>query len=174
MGAGRSEVCRAIFGIDRLDSGELWCAGKKVRIRHPVHAMRIGLGYLPEDRQRQGLVLEWEIYKNETLATLEQFTRRGVIDVKKERQRAKTLSERLSVKAVSVFDRASSLSGGNQQKVIVAKLLNSDLKMIILDEPTKGVDVGAKSLIHYIRSSLRRGHSFISLERAGHGRSHSI
>jgi len=154
VGAGRSEVCRAIFGIDRLDSGELWFAGKKVRIRHPVHAMRIGLGYLPEDRQRQGLVLEWEIYKNETLATLEQFTRRGVIDVKKERQRAKTLSERLSVKAVSVFDRASSLSGGNQQKVIVAKLLNSDLKMIILDEPTKGVDVGAKSQIYEIMAEL--------------------
>ncbi|MDP4118944.1 MAG: sugar ABC transporter ATP-binding protein [Bacillota bacterium] len=154
VGAGRTEVCQTIFGIEKADSGKIMLEGKELHISHPSEAMRAGIGYLPEDRQKQGLILDWEIYKNETLATLEQFTKYTAINSKKERLKAKKLSEMISVKAVSVYDKASSLSGGNQQKVIFAKLLNSDLKLIILDEPTKGVDVGAKSQIYEIMSKL--------------------
>lgn len=157
VGAGRTEVCQSIFGIEPLTSGTLYFAGEKVKIRRPSDAMALGIGYLPEDRQKQGLILDWEIYKNETLSTLEKFTKRGVLIPKEERSRAKTLSEKLAVKAVSVFDKAASLSGGNQQKIIVAKLLNSDLKLLILDEPTKGVDVGAKAQIYKIISDLAKG-----------------
>ncbi len=154
VGAGRTEVCQSLFGIEPLTSGTIYFEGKKVKIRRPGDAMSLGMGYLPEDRQKQGLILDWEIYKNETLSTLEKFTKNTVLDPKAERSRAKSLSEKLAVKAVSVFDKASSLSGGNQQKVVVAKLLNSDLKLIILDEPTKGVDVGAKAQIYKIISDL--------------------
>jgi len=162
VGSRRTEVCQAIFGIERLDSGRVLLEGKELKIKEPMDAMNAGIGYLPEDRQKQGLILDWEIYKNETLSTLEQFTKYSAIDSNMERSKAKTLSEMISVKAVSVFDKVSSLSGGNQQKVIIAKLLNSDLKLIILDEPTKGVDVGAKSQIYEIISKLaQQGYGII-------------
>jgi rhamnose transport system ATP-binding protein len=116
--------------------------------------MNLGIGYLPEDRQKQGLVLQWEIGQNITLSTLNNFAKNGWLDLRKEDEVAKALTEKVNVKTNSIFDLASSLSGGNQQKVIVAKLLASDLKVIILDEPTKGVDVGAKSAIYEIISDL--------------------
>lgn len=162
VGAGRTEVCQAIFGIAKPDSGKIIFEGKEIKINQPLDAMNAGIGYLPEDRQKQGLILDWEIYKNETLATLEKFTKFSAIDGQKERSKAKELSELISVKALSVYDKASSLSGGNQQKVIFAKLLNSDLKLIILDEPTKGVDVGAKSQIYQIITNLaKEGYAII-------------
>ena len=162
VGSRRTEVCQSIFGIGKIDSGKIILEGKELDIKEPLDAMNSGIGYLPEDRQKQGLILDWEIYKNETLATLDQFTKYTAIDSKAERLKAKELSERISVKAVSIFDKASSLSGGNQQKVIIAKLLNSDLKLIILDEPTKGVDVGAKSQIYEIMSKLaQQGYGII-------------
>ncbi len=154
VGAGRTEVMCGMFGIERVDSGDVYLEGKKVRIKYPQDAMNLGIGYMPEDRQRQGLILDWGIGENITLATLEKFTRFSIINRKKERLRAKELAERVKTKALSVFDKASSLSGGNQQKIIVAKVLNSDLKVLILDEPTKGVDVGAKAQIYEIMSNL--------------------
>lgn len=164
VGAGRTEVCQCIFGIDALKSGKLFFEGKELTVREPLDAMHAGIGYLPEDRQTQGLMLDWELYKNETISTLEQFTKFGLLDTSKEIDKAKELSERVTVKATSVHDKASSLSGGNQQKVIVAKLLASDLKLIILDEPTKGVDVGAKSQIYEIMSSLaQQGYAIIMI-----------
>lgn len=164
VGAGRTEVCQCIFGIDKLASGKIFFEGREVAIREPLDAMRIGIGLLPEDRQTQGLMLDWEIYKNETISTLEQFTRFGLLDSKAEIDKSKALSEKVTVKAVSVHDKASSLSGGNQQKVIVAKLLATDLKLIILDEPTKGVDVGAKSQIYSIMSDLaEQGYAIIMI-----------
>lgn len=164
VGAGRTEVCQCIFGIDKLASGKIFFEGREVTIREPLDAMRIGIGLLPEDRQTQGLMLDWEIYKNETISTLEQFTRFGLLDSKAEIDKSKALSEKVTVKAVSVHDKASSLSGGNQQKVIVAKLLATDLKLIILDEPTKGVDVGAKSQIYSIMSDLaEQGYAIIMI-----------
>ena len=154
VGAGRTEVCHGIFGIERPDSGKIYLNGEELGIRYPVDAMNYGIGYLPEDRQKQGLILDWGIGDNITLATLEKFTKCTVINRRAERVKAKELAERVKTKALSVFDKASSLSGGNQQKVIVAKVLNSDLKVVILDEPTKGVDVGAKAQIYEIMSGL--------------------
>lgn len=154
VGAGRTEVMCGMFGIEKIDSGNVYLDGKKVRIKCPQDAMDLGIGYMPEDRQRQGLILDWGIGDNITLGTLEKFTKFSIINRKEERQRAKALAEKVKTKALSVFDKASSLSGGNQQKIIVAKALNSDLKVLILDEPTKGVDVGAKAQIYEIMSEL--------------------
>jgi rhamnose transport system ATP-binding protein len=154
VGAGRTELFQSIFGIMPYDSGKLYLEGKEVRIKSPNEAMKLGVGYLPEDRQKEGLILQWGIGKNITLSTLKKSSKKGWINEDKERGIAKTLSEKLTVKAKSIFDLSSSLSGGNQQKVVVAKLLAADLKIIILDEPTKGVDVGAKAAIYEIMSDL--------------------
>lgn len=154
VGAGRTEVMCGMFGIEKVDSGEVYLEGKKVKIKCPQDAMDLGIGYMPEDRQRQGLILDWGIGDNITLGTLEKFSKFSVVNRRLERQTAKRLAEKVKTKALSVFDKASSLSGGNQQKIIVAKVLNSDLKVLILDEPTKGVDVGAKAQIYEIMSDL--------------------
>ncbi|HYE82103.1 MAG TPA: sugar ABC transporter ATP-binding protein [Clostridia bacterium] len=154
VGAGRSEVCQAVFGIIPYDRGDVYLEGQRIKIKCPQDAMKLGIGYLPEDRQKQGLVLNWEIVRNITLPALEKLSDNGFLNVEKESVLAKALSEKMQVKAKSIFDCANLLSGGNQQKVVVAKLLTSDLKIIILDEPTKGVDVGAKSAMHEIMSDL--------------------
>ncbi|MDD2533265.1 MAG: sugar ABC transporter ATP-binding protein [Eubacteriales bacterium] len=156
VGAGRSEVCQAIFGIDKYDTGTVELMGQPVAIDSPLTAMKLGIGYLPEDRQRQGLVLSWSIEKNITLANLALFNKGILIQEKKETETANRLAKLVSVKCQGVSDLVSSLSGGNQQKVIVAKLLTSDLKLIIMDEPTKGVDVGAKHQIYQIMRELAR------------------
>jgi len=154
VGAGRSEVCQAICGITKADSGEVLLNGKPYRFTHPSQAMKQGMGYLPEDRQLQGLILSWEIYKNQTLSTLEKYTDYKGINAKKEQEESVALNEKLSIKANGVLDKVDSLSGGNQQKVVLSKLLNTQLKVLILDEPTKGVDVGAKAQIYGIMSDL--------------------
>lgn len=154
VGAGRTEVCEAIYGITKADSGRVFLDGKELRAAHPSEALKRGLGYLPEDRLKQGLVLEWAIATNVTLPSLERFSKLGWMNRRREDFRAKELAERLEVKANSVHDLVATLSGGNQQKVIVAKLLTGDMKVIILDEPTKGVDVGAKTAIFEIMNEL--------------------
>jgi rhamnose transport system ATP-binding protein len=116
--------------------------------------MNLGIGYLPEDRQLQGLVLDWGIGRNITLPALKELSNKGWLNNKEESAIAKRLAEKVNVKANSIFDLVSSLSGGNQQKVAVAKLLTADLDIIILDEPTKGVDVGANSAIYEIINDL--------------------
>ncbi|WP_141501897.1 sugar ABC transporter ATP-binding protein [Paenibacillus luteus] len=162
VGAGRTEVFQTIFGITAYDRGELYLKGEKVAIKDPLEAMKLGIGYLPEDRQKQGLVLDWEIGQNITLPTLDRFVTKGALDTDKEAAVAKTLAEKLNVKAKSIFDLVSSLSGGNQQKVVFAKLLTADLDILILDEPTKGVDVGAKSAIYdIIRGLADQGYGII-------------
>ena len=154
VGAGRTEVCEAIYGISSYDSGSITLNGKKLPPQKPSGAIASGIGYLPEDRLKQGLVLRWEIAKNITLPALKQFLHYGMVDLHRENQEAGALAGKLGVKAVSVHDRVSTLSGGNQQKVIVAKLLTGSMKLIILDEPTKGVDVGAKTAIYEIMNEL--------------------
>ncbi len=154
VGAGRTEVCEAIFGISPADSGKVFLEGKEIHVKHPSEAISAGIGLLPEDRQKQGLVLNWEISKNITLLNLAKYTNNGFYNVKKENEESKALSEKLGIKTPSIFTSADSLSGGNQQKIVVAKMLTSDLKVIILDEPTKGVDVGAKAAIYEIMGSL--------------------
>ncbi|WP_456271140.1 sugar ABC transporter ATP-binding protein [Bacillus sp. AK031] len=154
VGAGRTEVCQSLFGITSFDEGEIHLNAEKVSIRNPKDAMNLGIGYLPEDRQLQGLVLDWGIGRNITLPTINELSTKGWLNNKKEASMAKKLAEKVHVKANSIYDLVSSLSGGNQQKVAVAKLLTKDLDIIILDEPTKGVDVGAKSAIYEIINDL--------------------
>jgi rhamnose transport system ATP-binding protein len=154
VGAGRTEICEAIFGINSYDSGSIFLDGEKLSPLKPAEAMNAGIGYLPEDRMKQGLILRWEIARNITLPSLEKFLRYGIIDNRKENHEAGERADKLGVKAVSVHDKVSTLSGGNQQKVIVAKLLDGNMKLIILDEPTKGVDVGAKTAIYKIMNDL--------------------
>lgn len=162
VGAGRTEVCENIFGIQKADSGQIFFEGKEVEIDSPRTAMDLGIGYLPEDRQLQGLILEWGIDKNITLPNLNHFSDGIWINEGKEEKISKEMFDKVLIKAASVQAPASSLSGGNQQKVVVAKLLATDLKVIILDEPTKGVDVGAKYAIHQIMSDLAaRGYAVL-------------
>lgn len=154
VGAGRTEVVEAMFGITKLDSGKIFLNGKEVTIKQPSDAMELGIGLLPEDRQKSGLVLSWGLGRNVTLSTLSKYAKNGFIDEKKEYEASKKFLEDVDTKAQTIFDLASSLSGGNQQKVVVAKTLAQDLKVVIMDEPTKGVDVGAKAEIYDIMGQL--------------------
>ena len=156
VGAGRTEVIQTIFGIERYNAGKIFLNGNEVHIHRPQDAMRRGIGLLTEDRQHQGLILEWGIGRNITLPELQKFSKRGITNDAAENAAAKELAESVDVKAVTVFDKASSLSGGNQQKVVVAKALGSELKLLIMDEPTKGVDVGAKAAIYEIMGNLAK------------------
>lgn len=162
VGAGRSEVCQALCGLTPYDSGEVVLNGKPVHFNHPAQSMKQKLGYLPEDRQLQGLFLPWEIFKNQTIASLKKYSSLYGLSRKKELADSEGFSKKLSIKAQSVLEKVSSLSGGNQQKVVLSKLLNTDLEIIILDEPTKGVDVGAKAQIYKIMTELaQNGYAII-------------
>jgi len=154
VGAGRTEVCESIYGIAPADSGTIAINNRVVEVTSSSRALDLGIGYLPEDRQMQGLVLQWSIGNNITLPSLDNFTRGAWLDARKEREVAGELAERLEVKTPDVFTLASALSGGNQQKVVVAKILTNNLQVIILDEPTKGVDIGAKAAIYEIIGEL--------------------
>ncbi len=162
VGAGRSEVCQALFGIDPKEEGEIYINGKEEKIYSPTDAINLGISYLPEDRQDQSLIMSWEIYRNITLSSLGSYSKKGWLNEQKELEISKTLSEKVDVKTPSVFHSADSLSGGNQQKVSIAKLLTHDVEILIFDEPTKGVDVGAKSSIYSIITELaERGYGII-------------
>jgi len=154
VGAGRSEVCQSIFGILPADAGAIYLKGQLVRINRPSDAIALGIGYLPEDRQKQGLVLSWGIGKNISLPMIDEFAGTWWLDEKKEGGVVRDLADFVKVKASGIDTEAGTLSGGNQQKVIVAKLLGTKPKVIIIDEPTKGVDVGAKAAIHEIMGEL--------------------
>ncbi|MFW6313041.1 MAG: ATP-binding cassette domain-containing protein [Spirochaetota bacterium] len=154
VGCWRTEVCESIYGVEPADGGRIFVEGEEVTVDSPIRALEVGIGCLPEDRQQEGLVLEWEIGKNITLPSLEKFSRYGWLDEKREQIAAGELATKLDVRAPTIFTTASALSGGNQQKVVVAKVLSRTLKVIILDEPTKGVDVAAKAAICEIIGDL--------------------
>jgi rhamnose transport system ATP-binding protein len=154
VGAGRTEIARALFGIDKLDSGEILLEGRPVAIRSPSDAVSAGLAFVPEDRQHQGLVLEMAIERNATLPILRRLTRLGLIQRRRERAVAREYTGRLQVKAAGLDLPATSLSGGNQQKVVLAKWLATDPSLLILDEPTRGIDIGTKAEVHRIVSGL--------------------
>jgi rhamnose transport system ATP-binding protein len=154
VGAGRTEVCETLYGVVPWDSGTVYLNGEEIQPQSPQHALDLGIGCLPEDRQVQGLVLEWAIAHNISLPSLHAFSRSGWIRRKDEESAAGDLARKLNVKAKTIFTKASALSGGNQQKVVVAKILSRSLKVIILDEPTKGVDVAAKAAICEIIGEL--------------------
>ena len=154
VGAGRTEVCQTIFGVMRPDKGKIYLNGEEITINSPADALRHGIGLLPEDRQIQGLVYELPIYQNVTAPVISNFVKKGLISVKDEIAKAIELCKKIKLKAENIAAPPSSLSGGNQQKVVFAKLLNCDLKVLILDEPTKGIDVGAKNSIYEIINEL--------------------
>ncbi len=148
VGAGRSEVAQAVFGLDPDATGRVFVDGKPVRVRSPRHAMALGLGLVPEDRKRQGLVLSLVCRENTTLPTLERLARYGWVQQRREREVALEYLERLGVREQLMEAGTSSLSGGNQQKLVLAKWLAADSRVLILDEPTRGVDVGTKAELH--------------------------
>ena len=164
VGARRTEVAQVIYGIEKPSAGTIYMEGKPVKIRKPTDAMKAGIGLLTEDRQKFGLILDWGIGRNITLPEIKRYTRNGLIQEKLENKTATEYAENVDVKAVTIFDPASSLSGGNQQKVVVAKALGSEMKVLILDEPTKGVDVGSKAAIYEIMGELaQKGYAIIMI-----------
>ena len=154
VGAGRSEVAQAIFGLDPLAEGQIFVHGQPVTIRSPQVALAYGIGFLPEDRKRQGLVLTMNCRENTSLAALPELTSGGFVRRSEERAVAEKYVNRLQVKAPGIDAPISGLSGGNQQKIALAKWLARHCKILIVDEPTRGVDVGAKSEIHQLLDEL--------------------
>ncbi len=154
VGAGRSEVARAIFGVDNYDSGSVTVNGNTLAKRSVQRAIDAGLGFVPEDRRKQGLVMELSVAKNATLALRKKLARFGLISGAREQQLARDWSDRLQVKTGSMEYPVSTLSGGNQQKVVLAKWLSTEPQLLIVDEPTRGIDVGTKSEVHRLISDL--------------------
>ncbi|MDR2908893.1 MAG: sugar ABC transporter ATP-binding protein [Oscillospiraceae bacterium] len=148
VGAGRTETMRAIFGADRLEGGSVVYKGKSVAFKSPYSAVRAGIGYLSEDRKKEGVLLTRSICENTTITSFKKVSKLGVISHKKDKSFASVILKRLAAKYSGVDDTVSMLSGGNQQKVSLAKWLMADCEVIILDEPTRGVDVGAKTEIY--------------------------
>lgn len=156
VGAGRSEVMRAIFGVDRIDSGKLFVKGQEVQIQCPKDAMMKGIGFLTEDRRKDGLALLQTVKLNTNMYSYDTISKGGIIDLKKETQRAEDYKKKIAIKTPTVNQLVNNLSGGNQQKVVIAKLLCRDPDVLIFDEPTVGVDVGAKDEIFKIIESLTK------------------
>ncbi len=154
MGAGRTETARAIFGADPKESGEIFVNGKKTVINSPEDAVKAGIGYLSEDRKRFGIVVQKTIAENTTMADLGNYMKGIFIDKKKEKKVAKEFVDSLSTKTPSVDQLVVNLSGGNQQKVVIAKWLCKNCDILIFDEPTRGIDVGAKNEIYKLMNKL--------------------
>lgn len=155
VGAGRTETMRAIFGIDKKESGEIIYFGHKKDFKNPTDSIKNGFGFLPEDRKKQGLLLEQSIRINTTIASLHKFTNAfGIISHKKERKYVTELLRSIATKYSSTEDFANSLSGGNQQKIALGKWVAADCKCIVFDEPTRGVDIGAKIEIYKLINTL--------------------
>jgi rhamnose transport system ATP-binding protein len=154
VGAGRTGLARVLFGITPADSGQILLNGRPVTIDSPGRARALGVAYVPEDRRRHGVVLEMSVEANTTLATLRSVSRLGLIDREAERGVAAAMVARLGVKTASLDAPVGSLSGGNQQKVALARWMAAGPSVMILDEPTQGVDVGAKAEIHRLMGEL--------------------
>jgi len=154
VGAGRTEVARAVFGIDKYDDGTVRLNGKALKGSDPRAAIDAGMGFVPEDRRKQGLVMDLSVARNAALTLRRRFTRFGLIDGRKEKAAAAEWSRKLQVKTSSLDQPVSTLSGGNQQKVVLAKWLATKPRLLIIDEPTRGIDVGTKSEVHRLISEL--------------------
>ena len=155
VGAGRSETMRAIFGVDKADSGEIIVDGKPLPIRHdPSQAIDAGIGFVPEDRQLQGLVLSMSVRENTTMASMKKTLVNHMVNYNRETEITREYMSRLGIRTPSVEQKVVHLSGGNQQKVVIGKWLNTDPKILILDEPTRGIDVGAKKEIYTLMGEL--------------------
>lgn len=154
VGAGRTAMARLLFGADHKDQGEIYLDGQRVLIHSPVDAVNAGIGLVPEDRSQQGLVLDLSVLRNIVLPTLQRHTRNGLVDRQAIRETAATYVDKLSIRTPHLQQKAKFLSGGNQQKVVVAKWLASQPRVLIMDEPTRGIDVGAKAEVHALMSDL--------------------
>ena len=154
MGAGRTEVAQTIFGYRPKTSGEMLINGEKVSITNPIQAMKQGIAFVTEDRKTEGLVLDFSIKDNMTLTSLQSISKAGVIQTKKEYEETAKYIEQLKVRCAGAEQSVGSLSGGNQQKVVIAKWLRTKPDVLILDEPTRGVDIGAKKEIYTIINQL--------------------
>ncbi len=154
MGAGRTETARALFGADPKQSGDIYVNGKKVDIKSPQDAVKCGIGYLSEDRKRFGIVVDKTVAENSTMASLEYYMKGLFINKKKENEAAQKYVDLLKTKTPGVDQLVVNLSGGNQQKVVIAKWLIRNCDILIFDEPTRGIDVGAKSEIYQLMSEL--------------------
>ena len=154
MGAGRTETARALFGADPKESGDIYVNGKKVDIKSPMDAVKCGIGYLSEDRKRYGIVVAKSVAENSTMASMENFMKGIFINKKKENEIAKKYVNDLKTKTPGVDQLVVNLSGGNQQKVVIAKWLVRNCDILIFDEPTRGIDVGAKSEIYHLMNEL--------------------
>lgn len=154
VGAGRSEVARAVFGVDRYDAGRVEVAGRAYKAASPTAAMDAGLALVPEDRRQQGLVMDLSIERNMGLTRLKSLGKAGLIDRRAEHATARDWALRLQLKFSRLSDAVGVLSGGNQQKVVLAKWLATDPQVLIVDEPTRGIDVGTKAEVHRLLSGL--------------------
>jgi ribose transport system ATP-binding protein len=165
MGAGRTEVARAVFGADRIDTGEIYVQGRCAQIKTPRDAVRYGIGYLSEDRKRYGLALGMDVESNVVLAAFKKFLGRlGWVNRGKTRRTAQQYVETLAIKTPTIQQRVRNLSGGNQQKVVIGKWLTADTDILIFDEPTRGIDVGSKSEIYKLLNDLaHQGKSIIMI-----------
>ncbi|HEY8228431.1 MAG TPA: sugar ABC transporter ATP-binding protein [Pyrinomonadaceae bacterium] len=154
LGAGRTELARAIFGLDHISSGNIYVNGEAQKMSSPRSAIKLGLGFLTEDRKSQGLVLPLSVERNLCLSSVDKFSNWGVMNTKKEREAATRYTEELRIKTPSLDQKVVFLSGGNQQKVVLSKWLCSEAEVFIFDEPTRGVDVGAKAEIYQLMNRL--------------------
>jgi len=162
LGAGRSEVARALVGIDRFDSGEIQLFGKTLKIRKPIDAVEAGIVYIPEDRKKQGLFLQRSVAENLTVPIIKSLSKFNIISKKREYQVVNGLLEKFAIRTSNPKIAIRNLSGGNQQKVLLSRWLKSPPKVLILDEPTRGVDVGAKAEIYtFINDLAKRGMAII-------------
>lgn len=156
VGAGRSEVMRGIFGIDKIESGEIFLEGRALNIKSPQNAIENGLAMVTEDRKEMGLVLCRDIMENVTLASLHTVSKGPFIKAAEEQRKCEDIAGKLKVKMSGIRQKAENLSGGNQQKVVLCKWLITNPKVLILDEPTRGIDVGAKAEIHALMNSFTK------------------
>jgi len=165
MGAGRSEVARAVFGADHIDSGEIYIHGEQVQIKSPGDAVKHGIGYLSEDRKRYGLSVGMDVETNVVLAAFKKYLGfAGWVNTAKTKETAVHYVNALSIKTPGIKQKVKNLSGGNQQKVVIGKWLTADTEILIFDEPTRGIDVGAKSEIYKLLNDLaRQGKSIIMI-----------
>jgi len=154
MGSGRTELARAIFGADPVDAGTVSVGATILPGNDPTASIAAGLGFLTEDRKQQGLVLQLSVGENITLTSLDEFSRHGVLDLDAEHERAGELVEKLQIRTPSLDQEAVNLSGGNQQKVVLARWLSAGCRVLLFDEPTRGIDVGAKAEIYELIGEL--------------------
>jgi rhamnose transport system ATP-binding protein len=157
VGAGRTELAGTIFGLTPADAGEILLRGERITIDSPARAIEQGIAYVPEDRRRHGVILDLPISANITLATLDRLSRFGALDFRREVEVAADYTKRFSIKTPAIFAPTATLSGGNQQKVALSRWMATKPSLLILDEPTQGIDVGAKSEIHGLMGDLAAG-----------------